>query len=435
MRFARPVSRSAVAAGGAALAVAVAGGIVIAATHGSGSGDQKVGAGSQHLPPASLALHERHGRLAYAEPIRFSVRNGVLTAVNLHEPNGTAVAGTYNVRHTEWRSQTALGPTLSLTGQVSYADLAHHSTTVPISTRTADAPHQLEALLSPGGGDTVGVGSPVVVTFNYPIPNSLRATIERRLSVTTSPSVVGAWHWMSDQEVHWRPPAYWKTGTKVTIASDLQGIHVGKKIWALPERHQTSFKVGPSHISIANVATDQMSVYDNGKLIRTLPFSGGRSQYPTKNGVHIAIEKSPSVIMDSATVGIPKGSPGYYYETVYWDVRISDGGAFVHAAPWSVADQGHTNVSHGCINLSPANAEWFYNWALRGDIVDVINSAAAVDRSDPGMADWNYSWKQWLKGDAAPTAAAKHLHPKLLPEQHEPGMHPVVHHKKHKHHG
>jgi hypothetical protein len=40
--------------------------------------------------------------------------------------------------------------------------------------------------------------------------------------------------------------------------------------------------------------------------------------------------------MDSATVGIPKGDPDYYYETVYWDTRISNGGMFVHAAPWSL---------------------------------------------------------------------------------------------------
>ncbi len=167
-----------------------------------------------------------------------------------------------------------------------------------------------------------------------------------------------------------------------------------------------------------------MRVYDNGRLIRTLPFSAGAPQWPTKNGVHIAIEKSPTVIMDSATVGIPKGSPNYYYEVVNWDVRISDGGAFVHSAPWSVANQGHTNVSHGCINLSPTNAEWFYKWALRGDIVDVYNSAAAVNTADPGMADWNMSWKKWVAGDAAPTAAAKALHP-LLPHQDEPGFAPV----------
>jgi hypothetical protein len=93
-------------------------------------------------------------------------------------------------------------------------------------------------------------------------------------------------------------------------------------------------------------------------------------------------------------------------------VRISDGGEFVHAAPWSVADQGHTNVSHGCVNLSTANAQWFYNWAMRGDIVYVFNGVRPPSPTDPGTADWNMSWKQWLAGDAAPTHAAKALRPK-----------------------
>ncbi len=179
----------------------------------------------------------------------------------------------------------------------------------------------------------------------------------------------------------------------------------------------------PSHISEVDIATHEMQVYDNGKLIKTFPVSTGRASLPTMDGVHIAIEKSQVVQMDSATVGIPKGSPGYYNETVFWDVRISDGGEFVHAAPWSVAQQGHINVSHGCVNLSPANAEWFYNWALRGDVVDIYGGPRPPSATDPGTADWNMSWKQWLAGGAAPSAAALALHPRM-PRGYEPGFAP-----------
>jgi hypothetical protein len=123
--------------------------------------------------------------------------------------------------------------------------------------------------------------------------------------------------------------------------------------------------------------------------------------------------------MDSATVGIPRDSPDGYYEKVYWDVRISYGGAFVHAAPWSVASQGVVNVSHGCVNVAPASAEWFYNWSLRGDVVDVYNTLAPPDTADPGMSDWNMSWKKWVAGDAAPTTTALVAHPPL-PHDSEP---------------
>jgi hypothetical protein len=189
--------------------------------------------------------------------------------------------------------------------------------------------------------------------------------------------------------------------------------------------HTTSFRIGASHISRVDVARHQMYVYDNRHLIKTFPISAGRDKYPTKNGVHITFEKSQVVTMDSATVGIPRNSPDGYYEKVYWDVRISYGGAFVHAAPWSVGDQGRVNVSHGCVNISTANAEWFYGWSMRGDIVDVYNSTAAPNTSDPGMADWNMSWAQWLAGDAAPSASAQAAHPKL-PRDYEPAA-PAYH--------
>src|SRR3954470_21658152 len=123
--------------------------------------------------------------------------------------------------------------------------------------------------------------------------------------------------------------------------------------------------------------------------------------------------------MDSATVGIPRDSPDGYYEKVYWDVRISYGGAFVHAAPWSVASQGVVNVSHGCVNVAPDSAQWFYYWSLSGDIVDVYNTLAAPDTADPGMADWNMSWKKWVAGDADPTADAVHARPGM-PRNAEP---------------
>jgi lipoprotein-anchoring transpeptidase ErfK/SrfK len=230
---------------------------------------------------------------------------------------------------------------------------------------------------------------------------------------------------MNAREVHWRPPAYWKSGTAVTVSSNLQGLQFGHGIWGAAGTHKTSFRIGDSHISEVDIATHTMHVYDNGKLIETFPVSTGRDQYPTMDGVHVAIEKSKVVTMDSATVGIPKGNPDYYYETVYWDVRISDGGEFVHAAPWSVADQGFTNVSHGCVNLSTTNAEWFYNWAVRGDVIDIFGGVRPPSATDPGTADWNMTWKQWVAGSAAPSRAAKTLHAGL-PSADVPAFAPKV---------
>jgi lipoprotein-anchoring transpeptidase ErfK/SrfK len=438
MSFTRPISRGVLAALAAVVVLAVVGAVVLAASL-AGSNHQKISSSSTPSTPLPKAkLHVaglQHRRLPYAKPLRIRVRNGALSSVRIRQAGVGPIAGTFNKTRTRWHSASPLAPSSHLAAAVSYVDLAHHTSTKTLTIRTAAAKQHFNALLSPGAGNTVGVGSPVVVTFDRPVPTNRRAAVEHAITVSARPAVVGAWHWMNDQDVHWRPPTYWKPGTKVTLSSDLQGVTLGHGVWGAVGRHRTSFTIGASHISEVNQATHEMQVFDNGKLIKTFPVSTGRQVYPTMDGVHIAIEKSQVVQMDSATVGIPKGSPGYYNETVYWDVRISDGGEFVHAAPWSVGEQGHINVSHGCVNLSTENAEWFYNWALNGDVVDVYGGVRPPEPGDPGTADWNMSWKQWLAGDAAPTAAAKALHP-ALPRTAEPGFGPPKHSasKSHSHH-
>jgi lipoprotein-anchoring transpeptidase ErfK/SrfK len=407
--------------------------VVVATTHGSSSTQGRISGGSTSAPPVSFSAPHIHGTtLAFKRHLTFEVTNGAITTVNVTRGNGKAIAGHFDTTHSQWRSTDSFAPLTTINASVTYADLAHKLTTKTYKLKTTDSPKHFTAILSPGAGDTVGIASPVIVQFSQAVPTSRRAAVERHLTVTAKPAVIGAWHWMSDTEVHWRPPMYWKSGSKVTIHSDLQDVSLGHGTWGVRGAHQTTFKIGASHISEVNIATHEMKVYDNGKLIRTLPVSTGREQYPTMDGVHIALDKSAVVQMDSATVGIPKGNPGYYNETVYWDVRISNSGEFVHAAPWSVGEQGNTNVSHGCVNLSTANAEWFYNWALRGDVVDVYDGVRPPLPDDPGTADWNMSWKDWLKGGSAPSAAARALHPGM-PRDSEPGFAPVKHTAK-KHH-
>ncbi|HWC35350.1 MAG TPA: Ig-like domain-containing protein [Mycobacteriales bacterium] len=423
MRLPQTRPRTAIVAA-ATFGVLAAVGVAVGVTATGSSRGAAAGAPSPAPTAVLRVMHlHHHHRLPYRKPLVVRVTNGILTSVSVSEPTGQQIPGSYNATHDSWQSAGSFAPLTQLHAHVTYTDLAHHLATKDFDLRATDAKHRMTALLSPGGGDTVGVGSPIQVSFNYDVPTKLRSAVEGRLSVVTHPKVVGAWHWMSAREVHWRPPSYWQSGTRVTISSDLQGIDFGHGIWGDAGSHRTSFRIGDAHVSEVDIATHTMHVYDNGQLIKTFPVSTGRDQYPTMDGVHIAIEKSKLVVMDSATVGIPKGNPDYYHETVYWDVRISDGGEFVHAAPWSVADQGNTNVSHGCVNLSTVNAEWFYNWATRGDIIYVFNGVRPPSPTDPGTADWNMSWKQWLAGDAAPTRAAKALHPQL-PSSYQPAFTP-----------
>ena len=157
----------------------------------------------------------------------------------------------------------------------------------------------------------------------------------------------------------------------------------------------TTFSVGDAHISTANVQTHEMTVTSNGKVVATYPISAGRTVYPTMNGIHIDLYRQQDVHMVSSSVGIPVNSKDGYDEHVFWDVNISDGGEFVHAAPWSTGAQGSSNVSHGCINLSVANATAFYNFSRIGDVIEVTGSPRGPELGDHGTMDWNLPWSNW----------------------------------------
>jgi lipoprotein-anchoring transpeptidase ErfK/SrfK len=413
----RPPSRTVVAITAAVAVVGIAGGVVAATRTGSPADHSHPQSGPGVDPSGDATvqiLGLRHGQLRWDRHAKLVVDGSEMSTVTLTSTEGNPVAGVLSSDATQWSSTTRLIPKTRYVARVVLSDAAVRT----LRFRTTDTQKHLTALLSPGDDDTVGIGSPVIVSFSRPVPDAKRAMVERRLAVSTTPEVVGAWHWLNSQQVHWRPPTYWKHGTRVTVSADLDKLYFGDGVWG-SGKHQTSFRIGDAHISRVDVARHEMYVFNNGHLVKTFPISAGRTQYPTKNGVHITFEKSQVVTMDSATVGIPRNSPDGYYEQVYWDVRISYGGAFVHAAPWSVAEQGLSNVSHGCVNISTENATWFYDFSQRGDIVDVYNSGAAPDLADPGMADWNMTWKQWVAGDAAPTAEAKAVHAPL-PRSAEP---------------
>jgi lipoprotein-anchoring transpeptidase ErfK/SrfK len=148
-------------------------------------------------------------------------------------------------------------------------------------------------------------------------------------------------------------------------------------------------------VSIANLATFTMSVSDNGRVVATYPISGGRPTDPTMGGTHIVLDRESVVRMNSATNGVPVNSPDGYDELVYSDVHISDSGEYVHAAPWSVSHQGSSNVSHGCINLSPADAQAFFDFSRVGDVVIVTGGPRPPAFGDHGVMDWSTDWAQY----------------------------------------
>ncbi|MBP3083776.1 L,D-transpeptidase [Mycolicibacterium fortuitum] len=234
---------------------------------------------------------------------------------------------------------------------------------------TGEAPF-LPPTFNPTNGSTVGVAKPISITFQRPIAD--RKMAEDAIHVSSNPPVPGKFYWMSDTQVRWRPIDFWPAGTVVNV--DAAGT-------------KSTFRVGDSLVATIDDATHQMQIHRNGKLERTFPVSLGKPGYETPNGTYYVLEKFADIVMDSSTYGVPVNSAEGYKLKVKNALRLSNTGIFVHSAPWSVADQGKRNVSHGCPNLSPANAQWFFDHFGSGDPVVVKNSVGLYNQPD-GAQDW-----------------------------------------------
>jgi lipoprotein-anchoring transpeptidase ErfK/SrfK len=224
-----------------------------------------------------------------------------------------------------------------------------------VGTGLAAAPGPVAiANISPSPGQVVGVAMPVTVTFAEPVAD--RAAAERSFSITSPNAPQGNFVWLKNDVVQWNPSSYWPAHS--TIALSVGGA-------------KTSFEAGASVVGVADIDAHTFTVSIDGQVARDMPASMGKPKHPTPVGSFTALEKQSPVIMDSRTIGIPLSDPEGYKLTVYNAVRVTWGGVYVHSAPWSVASQGNSNVSHGCINLSPDNAAWYYDQVNIGDPIIV----------------------------------------------------------------
>lgn len=252
----------------------------------------------------------------------------------------------------------------------------------------------------------VGVGQPMVVIFDK--EPSDRAAAEKTLIVKTTPAVEGAWYWWDNRTVHYRPKEFWKPGTKITITAKVYGVDFGGGMYGETDR-TLNVTIGDAKVAKIDDATKQMKVFINDKLVRTVPVSmgmdktvtvaGKKIDFITPSGTYVAQERYEVRQMSSATYGLPVGADTGYDKAIPLAVRISNGGVFVHSAPWSVKDQGIRNVSHGCININPEAGRWFYDTFSFGDIVQVTGTKTQLEPDD-GFGDWNIPWTTWLEGSA-----------------------------------
>lgn len=344
-------------------------------------------------------------------PITVSAKNGVLSAVTLKNAAGKAVAGRLSADAKTWTASSVLGYAKSYTLK-SKARSAAGKTVKNVTKFTTLTPDNMTMpFFNTTGGlamtdkATYGVGMVVDVHWDESIPNKKAA--EKTLSVKTTPAVSGSWYWLDDQNVHWRPRYYYKTGTKVTVSVKDFGVDVGHGLYGEADI-STSFTIGAKHVSIADDRTHHVKVYVNDKLARSMPTSMGKGgsqrvngqtiTYWTQRGTYTVLAKNNPVIMDSRTYGLPF-SKGGYREAINWATRISTDGVFLHELKSTEYAQGHIDVSHGCLNLNPRNAKWFYQLSRPGDVV-IVRHTGGSPLQVWQNGDWSVPWKTWVKGSA-----------------------------------
>jgi len=348
------------------------------------------------LPVISVEPGTSTERVRPDFPVNVTVAEGKLSSVVLADGKQREVEGSISADGTSWTATGGLRLNASYSLRATAVNTEGVSATASSDFRTVKPKARLTTSISPLTGSTVGVGMPIVVRLSEPAAE--RAEVERNLTVTSSKPVEGSWSWVSDEELHYRPRDYWPANTKVTLNVRLQDVDAGKGVWGDEER-TIRFRTGASMVSVVDVRKLRLTVYRNGRVARTIPVSTGKAGFLTRNGIKVISEKHVLKIMDASTIGISKSDPEYYRLEVPYALRVTNSGEFVHAAPWSVASQGRTRVSHGCVGMSTANAIWLYNQANVGDIVQVVGSPRHLEPGN-GWTDWNVSWSDWLEGSA-----------------------------------
>ena len=389
---------AALAAMGLALAACTGGGATSTVKStgnnaGAGASANGKGASASPSPAGPVVTITPADGASGADPskgITVSASGGTLKNVSVRT-SSDPVTGTYSGGGTSWHSTWALDVSQSYTVSVTAATAAGVTTTKTSTFRTLTPSSTFTTEIIEGQDQTYGVGMPIILYFSQHITN--KAAVERSLVLKTSKPVIGSWYWdepcgMAADCLYFRPRDYWPAGTTVSFTGHLNGVEVAPGMYGHHTLTQT-FTIGQSLIAIGNTQTHHTQIYVDGKLKYDWPISSGRPGDDTPDGSYLTIEKENPVLMTG---------PGYSLEVPY-SVRFTWSGDYYHDAYWSVGEQGFENVSHGCVNLSPADAQIYYNMAVPGDPITIKGSPRG-GTWDNGYTEWFLSWNQYLKGSA-----------------------------------
>jgi lipoprotein-anchoring transpeptidase ErfK/SrfK len=356
------------------------------------------------VKPVSLTSNVEDGgtRVKVDTLVSVKAAGGTITKVTLTyrgrdrwgRPVKGQVNGAFSKDRTRWTANERLEPNfsyvLAMTGKNSASAVIKQSRS--FLTHNLTLAEQTFPTIYPLPKSRVGIGMPVILTFDVPVTN--RKEFEKNLHVTASPAQAGSWRWFSSREVHYRPKDYWRPGTKVSVRASINGVNAGGGIYG-QQSASTSFTVGRSLITKIDLSAHKAKVYRNGKHIRTMPISAGKSGWQTRSGTKLIMDREYTHRMTNEMIGAQEN----YDLNVHYAMRITNSGEFLHAAPWNSGNFGRRNASHGCVGMSTGNARWLFDQVLIGDPVITTGSRRRVELGN-GYADWNLSYAQYAKGSA-----------------------------------
>ncbi|WP_433390669.1 Ig-like domain-containing protein [Micromonospora sp. KLBMP9576] len=330
--------------------------------------------------------------------ITFTASEAEQTTVELKDSAGAAVEGGLTADGKSWLPAGALKYGETYTTTVTATGDDDRPATASSTFTTMAKPGQQVRISSFLGDDqVVGVGMPLIVKFSRAIPEDYRDDVQGRMTVTTSPVQEGVWHWVSPTEVRYRPKEFWRAGSTVSYRIQAGGLPLGDG-WYGRADLSVGIKVGPAVVMTVDNRTKRMTVTRDGSVIKTIPVSLGKKSTPSSSGTMVVIEKLRKTVFDTfEELGPEEG----YRTKIDYAQRLTWGGEFIHAAPWSEGQQGQVNVSHGCVNVSMANGAWLFTNTRVGDPITVKGTERKLQNGN-GWTDWNMSWEQYVKGSALP---------------------------------
>ena len=394
MRDTKQGYRRAITSIAALTAVALGGGCTPGGPHSTANGP--FSAAPRELFALTITPAAGTGNVPISSEVGITLTAGQITDVSLTKAGSAEkIPGSMRDDGTAWipAAPLAFNSTYNATVAGHSTDGSESVTTKTSFTTMAKPGRETGVGLYPTSGETVGVAMPVALEFNPPVPDAARAQVQKRLFVTTNPPQPGAWHWASGSQLWYRAPNYWRPGTTITVRAALAGLPMGDNTFGDSDR-STKVTVGPKQLIEIENATKTMSLYANDQLVRRMPVSLGKESTPSSSGHMVVMSKQETALFDV---------PGEYRTTVDKAMRLTWGGEFIHAASWSVEDQGVRNVSHGCVNLSDENAAWLFGVAHLGDPVIMRNTETPLANGN-GWTAWNMPWSEYIKGSALPVA-------------------------------